>query len=328
MSSTAQREMTARPILLFVIGFGRSGTSALTRVLSLCGAALPKGLLGATGSNPRGYWEPRAAIYLNERILRRQGSDGYDVSLRLPEEAELDADAEAACIAKIRAYLGTLPTAPLVVIKEPKMTALTHLWFEAARQAGFDPAAVIAIRHPAEAIASLEKRSGRQLYVEASPELMSALWLRYTLLAERGSRGMPRVFVEYSNLLESWRREVKRISTAVAVDLDTGDENAIDEFLTSDLRHHRHRGPVAEPFGTDWVSVVYETLSAASRDQPWDEAELDRVFEAYRASERGFRAVFTDVHRYHNLTRMMPLPLVKLGLSTLALVHRRKETWA
>ncbi|MGE2727296.1 sulfotransferase family protein [Mycolicibacterium pulveris] len=313
---------------MFIIGFGRSGTSALTRVLSLCGAALPKGLLGATGSNPRGYWEPRAAIHLNEEILRRQGSDGYDVSLRSPGERILDADAEAACIAKIRAYLTTLPAAPLVVLKEPKMTALTDLWFEAARQAGFDVAVVIAIRHPAEVIASIGKRAGRQLYVSSSPELVSASWLRYTLLAERGSRGMPRVFVEYSNLLENWRREVKRISTALAIDLDACDEQTIDEFLTSDLRHHRHGGPVAEPFGTDWASVVYETLSAASRDEPWDEAELDRVFEAYRVSERGFRAVFTDVRRYHNLTRLMPLPLVKLGLSGLALVHRRRGTWA
>lgn len=324
---TANTEAVARPVLLFVLGFGRSGTSALTRVLSLCGAELPKGLLGATGSNPRGYWEPRAVIHLNEEILRRQGSDGYDVSLRLPDESSLDAETKATCIAKIRAYLATLPAAPLVVLKEPKTTALTDLWFEAARQEGFDTAGVIAIRHPAEVIASIEKRAGRQLYVESSPELVSASWLRYTLLAERATRGIPRVFVEYSNLLESWRREVKRISAALSVDFDIRDEGVVDEFLTPGLRHHRHRGPVVEPFGTDWMSVVYDALSAASRDQPWDKAELDRVFEAYRMCERGFRTVFTDVRRYHNLTRMMPLPFVKLGLSALALAHRRRGTW-
>ncbi|OBA71126.1 hypothetical protein A5633_23255 [Mycolicibacterium elephantis] len=328
MTSASEDGTVARPVLLFIIGFGRSGTSALTRVLSLCGAALPKGLLGATGSNPRGYWEPRAAIHLNEEILRRQGSDGYDVSLPLPGEGSLDAGARASAIAKIRAYLTTLPAAPLVVMKEPKTTALTDLWFEAARQAGFDTAVVIAVRHPAEVIASIGKRAGRQLYVKSSPELVSASWLRYTLLAERGSRDIPRVFVEYSNLLESWRREVKRISATLGVDLDIQDEDVVDEFLTSDLRHHRNRGPVAEPFGTDWVSVVYDALSAASRDQPWDQAELDRVFEEYRVCERGFRTVFTEVQRYHNLTRLMPLPLVKLGLSALALAHRRRETWA
>ena len=75
--------LPAKPVALFVLGFGRSGTSALTRVLSLCGAALPAGLLGATSENPRGCWEPRAAIHLNETILRRHGSSAYDLTLRM-----------------------------------------------------------------------------------------------------------------------------------------------------------------------------------------------------------------------------------------------------
>ena len=199
----------------------------------------------------------------------------------------------------------TLPDAPLVVIKEPKITALSGMWFEAARLAGFDIAAVIAVRHPQEVIASLTRRAARQHYVQASPELTSAWWLKYTLLAERDTRGVPRVFVEYANLLEDWRREVKRISAALEIDLDTRDEQAIEEFLTPDLRHHRHGGPVPEPFGTDWMSVVYEALGAAARDEPWDESALDRVFEAYRASEHGFRTAFEDFHRYLRVNRFM-----------------------
>ncbi|HNA50429.1 MAG TPA: sulfotransferase family protein, partial [Mycobacterium sp.] len=58
-----------RPTILFVLAMARSGTSALTRVLSLCGAALPAGMLGANKGNQRGYWEPRESIYLNLRIL-------------------------------------------------------------------------------------------------------------------------------------------------------------------------------------------------------------------------------------------------------------------
>ena len=54
-------------------------------------------------------------------------------------------------------FLTTLPAAPVVVIKEPKMTALSGMWFEAARLAGFHVATVIAVRHPHEATASLVK---------------------------------------------------------------------------------------------------------------------------------------------------------------------------
>ena len=325
---TASRRTASKPVALFVLGCGRSGTSALTRVLSLCGAALPAGLLGATAENPRGYWEPRAAIHLNQAILRRRGCSGYDVTLRIHEEGAFDAEENAADIAKIEAFLTTLPTAPVVVIKEPKLTAVSGIWFEAARRAGFHVATVIAVRHPQEVIGSLAKRAARQPYFRSSPELTSAGWLKDTLLAERYTRGVPRVFVEYANLLEDWRREVKRVSAALEIDLSTRDEGAVDEFLTTDLRHHRHRGAVPEPFGTDWMSVVYQTLSAAARDEPWDESALDRVFNAYRAIERGFRTAFEDSQRYLRADRFMLPSLVKLALEGLAIAHLRRGTWA
>lgn len=325
---TDSRRIATKPVALFVLGFGRSGTSALTRVLSLCGAALPAGLLGATSENPRGCWEPRAAIHLNETILRRHRSSGYDLSLRMQEDNASDTEQNAADVAKIKAFLTTLPKAPVVVIKEPKITTVSGLWFEAAGLAGFDVATVIAVRHPLEVVASLEKRAAGQHYVRSSAELVSAWWLKYTLLAERNTRGVPRVFVEYRNLLEDWRGEVKRISAALDIDLGAQDEGAIEEFLTTDLRHHRNGGAVPEPFGTDWMSVVYQAMGAAARDEPWDESALDRVFEVYRASEHGFRTALQDSHRYLRLNRFMPPALVKLALEALALTHRRTGTWA
>ena len=95
---------------------------------------------------------------LNEAILQRHRSSGYDPSLRLQEEG-FDANEKAACIDEIRSYLTTMPAAPLVVIKDPRITLLTDLWFEAARSAGFDVAVVIAVRHPQEVIESVAKRS-------------------------------------------------------------------------------------------------------------------------------------------------------------------------
>ncbi len=325
---TPSGRIAAKPVALFVLGFGRSGTSALTRVLSLCGAALPAGLLGATAENPRGFWEPRAAIHLNEAILRRHGSSGYDLTLRMQEEGAFDAEENAACIAKIRAYLTTLPAAPLVVIKEPKITAVSGIWFEAARLAGFDIAAVVAVRHPQEVIGSLERRAASQNYVQTSPELASAWWLKYTLLAEKTPAACRGCSSNTPTSSRTGAGKSKRISAALAIDLNTRDEGAIEEFLTPDLRHHRHCGPVAEPFGTDWISAVYEALGAAARDEPWDESALDRVFEAYRASEHGFRKAFEDSHRYRKLNRLMPPSLVKLALEVLAMAHRRTGTWA
>jgi len=293
--TTAQTGAAAHPVALFVLGMHRSGTSALTRALSLCGGALPTELFGPDAGNPRGYWESRAAVDLNDAILRRHGRTWYDPSLRLQEEGAFNADEKAACIAEIGEFLTTLPAAPLVIIKDPRITLLSGMWFEAARLAGFDIAAVIAVRHPQEVIASLAKRS------PASPEHLSALWLKYSLLTERHTRALPRVFVEYANLLDNWRQEITRISTALPIDLDTRDEGAIDEFLQQDLHRQRHRGPVTEPFGTDWISVVYETQCAAAREEPWDTSLLDRVFDAYRAGEHDFQTAFEDCRDHDHL---------------------------
>ncbi|GAA4535462.1 sulfotransferase family protein [Mycobacterium paraffinicum] len=313
-----------RPVVLFVLGTQRSGTSAITRVLSLCGGTLPAGMLGADAGNPRGNWEPRKAIVLNEAILHRNGSAWFDPSLRLQEDEAMTAEQKTACIAEISSYLKTMPAAPLVVIKDPRITILSDLWFESSCLAGRDVAAVIAVRHPHEVISSVAASW------KISPELSSALWLKYNLLAERHTRGIPRVFVEYTSLLEDWRREIKRISTALSIDLNTLEQDAIDEFLTPDLRRQRNRGSVTNRFGTDWISAVYDAECMAARDECPDEAMLDRIFESYRASERDFRSAVEDYRKLSGGVRSrifrpsVMKPLMELG----AMAHRRKGTWA
>src|SRR6202012_245137 len=93
---------------------------------------------------PRGYWEPRKALRLNNSILLRHGSGTYDPSLRLQEEGVLDAERKSAYIADISAYLATLPAAPLVIIKDLQITALSDVWCEGTGRAGCDIPVVIA----------------------------------------------------------------------------------------------------------------------------------------------------------------------------------------
>jgi hypothetical protein len=324
---TVSYEQTAgaavRPVALFVLGMPRSGTSALTRVLSLCGATLPAGMLGADSGNPRGYWEPRKALRLNNSILLRHGSGTYDPSLRLQEEGALDDGQKAVYIAEISAYLATLPAAPLVIIKDLQITALSDVWFEATRLAGFDIAIVIAVRQPQEVVASLAK------LMRAQPQLSSALWLKYNLLAERQTRGMRRVFVEYANLLANWLPEIERISAALSIDLSARDEAAIEEFLKPDLRRQRDCGSLPELGGTDWISETYQTLHAAARDELMDESALDRVFSAYRATEHDFRTAFDDYrHHSNNVLVRMSRPFVWKLMEGVALANRRRGTWA
>jgi hypothetical protein len=294
--------------------------------MSLCGGALPAGLRGPDSHNLRGYWEPRATLGFNEAVLRRHGSAAFDPSARALEDSAFAAEERATCIAEIVAFLTELPVAPFIVIKDPFITVLSGLWFEAAHVAGFDVATVIAVRHPQEVVAS-QAAAGPM-----SPELSSAVWLKANLLAERHTRGLPRVFVAYTNLLDDWRREIARISKTLEIDLSSRDEGEIEKFLTSDLQHQRHRGPVTDRFGTDWVSAVYEAMQAAARDEPLDMSALDRIFEGYRECEHDFRTAFENYQallalggnlQYANNSM---LRLKKLAIGIVAMVHRRKDS--
>ncbi|MGV0607690.1 sulfotransferase family protein [Mycolicibacterium sp. XJ1904] len=291
-------------------------------MLSLCGATLPSGLVGANSANPLGYWEPRATHRLNFAILRRHGSEWFDPTLRLQEEGAFSAEEKASSIAEISAFFSELRTAPLVVIKDLHITALSDMWFEAARLSGFDVAAVITVRHPQEVAASLAAFNG------ASPELATALWLKSNLLAERNSRALRRVFVEYTSLLDNWRKEVKRISAALSIDLNVRDECAIDEFLKPDLHRQRQTGPVKTPFATGWVSRVYDELCAAGRDESSDQSVLDRIFDEYRDNEYGFRTAVDDFRRLHRFNWLVRPSAVNLIYEALAIAHRRRGPWA
>jgi hypothetical protein len=305
------------PIIVFIFGMGRSGTSALARALSLCGGVLPATLLGANDGNPKGHWEPLDALHLNEEFLQRHGSTWFDPTLRLQNEVLLSSAERDAYLDQIKAFLRELPPAPLHVIKEPRITALSDFWFDAARQMGFSLAAAVPVRHPDEVSASLAAR------YRISSELATALWLKYNLLAERHSRGLPRVFIEYSNLLVDWRAEVARIEAALSIDLSVRDEAALDDFLSPDLQRQGHGARIAEVFGERWTSRVYAALSAAARDEPPDTNALDAIFDSYRACEHAFRVSLDEFQTRFAPAAATARPIVTRMINRLRAAARR-----
>ncbi|CKG91922.1 sulfotransferase family protein [Mycolicibacterium smegmatis] len=313
-----------RPVILFVLGMGRSGSSALTRVLSLCGAALPTKMMGADKSNPRGYWEPRESLLLNRSILDRHGSAWWDPTLRLTEEEQYVGKERAACMAKIEPFIAKLPKSDVVVVKDLQIVVLYDMWFEAARAAGYDIAVVIPVRHPGEVASSLAAAA------KAPPELTAGLWLKGNLLSERHTRDVPRVVVDYPNMIDDWRREVKRVSTALNVDLTPPDEQAVDDFLAPSLRRQRSEKPVIDRFGTDWLSTVYAVLRAAGRDEPIDTDTLDRVYEQFRVAEHDFRVMNEGNRHFQDglLNKLVKPAVVRPILEVVAMAHRRRGTWA
>lgn len=259
---------------IFIIGMHRSGTSAFARVLSLCGAALPLRVMPANYGNPSGYWEPQDAVDLNELYLRACSSSWSDTSFarQLGPHGTLVDDAFVALIADFF-ETGFEPHGP-IVLKEPRITALSSHWLTAARRHGLMVKVVHVFRHPLDVAASLAERDGMER------DHAFALWLKYNLVGELEARGTPRVFVSYEELMRDWRSAIGRCVDQLALDLALGGEAqaAVAVFLSPQLRHHdtARAGDFGDSPLAGRVQRLYDILQRAAAGDV-DTAALDAL---------------------------------------------------
>ena len=196
----------------------------------------------------------------------------------------LHAVEKALLIERIQQFFLKSATGKPIVIKEPRITALSDYWFEAAKSVGLNVKIVIPVRHPNEVTASLIARD------KLSIELASTLYVKYNLLAERVSRIFPRVFVGYANLLENWRREIGRVSASLTLELDDRDQNEIDAFLSRELHRQIDDGEPADwVFGTNWMSSTHRVLVAAANGAQCDSDTLENIYSVFSSLDSTFR---------------------------------------
>ncbi|TAK39183.1 MAG: glycosyltransferase [Lysobacteraceae bacterium] len=219
---------------LLVLGMHRSGTSALARVLQLCGADIGSRILGESAGNEGGHWEDAFAVELHERLLASRGTR-WDEALGLPADWHADAAAGQAR-RDIGAYLsGNRARHPLWAVKDPRLSLFADLWIDAARDEGQSLGAVLVLRHPLEVAKSLAARDG------IAPARGLVLWLEYTLAAVAALERVPNTLLTYGQLLEDWRACVERIRQlpgGAHLRVDDAAARQVEAFLDGKLRHH------------------------------------------------------------------------------------------
>jgi hypothetical protein len=261
---------------ILVLGMHRSGTSALSRVVNLLGAAGPARPISPGPDNPRGFWEPETVVLLNDEVLTAGGSSWADWTRSDAER--LAPAALAAFRPRMEAILDAeYGTAPLFVLKDPRLSRLLPLWQPALSALGAVPCALIALRHPAAVARSLATRNG------LPPELSTLLWLRHVLDAERLTRGMARDFVSYDALLADWRGTIARAGARLGLDWPVGIGSAAENiagFLDETLRHAPAEEVVlSSAYAEVWTRHAWQALRALEQSGAADASltALDRV---------------------------------------------------
>jgi hypothetical protein len=244
---------------VIVLGMHRSGTSALTRVVSLLGLHVgeDESLVEATDDNPAGHWEIEALSLFNEDLLLELGG-----RWSAPPDATTD---DVAAMAQ--GELGTRGAALLdqafsgrpFVWKDPRLCLLLPFWREVLDE---EPVVVWSVRNPLEIAQSLAGRD------EMLPSYSLALWERYARRSLLDAGDLPGYLVDYARLLDApgqvWTDLDKFLD---AHDVERGAVASADEverFVDTSL--HRQRRTDAE-FRADASSeqaALWELLGSAS----------------------------------------------------------------
>ncbi|MDP2619537.1 MAG: hypothetical protein Q8P46_05100 [Hyphomicrobiales bacterium] len=266
-----------RRVCVLVLGMHRSGTSALTRILSISGARLPADLMGAARGNEAGHWESNALVQLHDGLLAELGSSWSD--WRALDLARVRSQRRNEIKAEISNVLNSeYPDQSLFVVKDPRICRFASLFLEALDDAGIDACIALPIRNPLEVIESLERRDGM---ARADAAL---LWLRHVLDADAATRSANRAFVSYASLLADWRTALETMTERTGADWPyEADDIApqIDGFLAPAQRHHARstEDVLLDPLLKDWVGDAYSALLVLERN-PLSKAalaELDRI---------------------------------------------------
>ncbi|MFH1216156.1 MAG: sulfotransferase, partial [Pseudomonadota bacterium] len=219
---------------LIVLGMHRSGTSCVSRLLNMMGAYFaPEGMImSPQEDNPKGFWERKDVMDLNDEILRLGGGAWDQISgldfCGLSDEQRLGISR------KVQQILIGLDAHRPWCIKDPRMCLTFPFW----RSLLEVPVVVFVYRNPIQVARSLEKRNGIPLHVGI------ALWEHYLVSALNNTHGIPRIIIRYEDVLESPLEEVVKLGEYLQVEGVSGlrcpTEKEVTAFVTKDLFHACH----------------------------------------------------------------------------------------
>jgi hypothetical protein len=247
--------------LLLVVGIGRSGTSVMTGVLGQLGWYVPQPEVQADDTNPRGFGEPRWVVDFHTELQKLARVSNMD-SRPGAFDAMREITANRVANRRLRAWLKEqFAQAEHVVVKDPRIVWFLPMWQQCARDLGVDTSFATMLRYPTEVLTSARTWYG-QWQNDAS---RAASWLNVMLHTEQLTRGAPRAFVRYDDVLSSWEPQVARIAAPLRaewmVDAVATSRDAISSFVDPSLRRSQ----------VGWDEVAVPARLRERVEKAWDQ---------------------------------------------------------
>jgi hypothetical protein len=309
----------SRSRAIFVVGAGRSGTSAITRGLQALGVELGDNLKAPTDKNPTGFFEDRDLLRIAKRVRSELGLRTESISLIDPPEwskAEIGVLADEA-VATIQERFVQYP---LWGFKYAQTLRMLPFWETVAERAGIDLNFVVAARNPlsvAQSRSKLDPLRGVQ-------EKTDLEWLVNVVPYFRRMAAHRFVVVEYDLLMEDPRTQLARMAERLSIPMDAAaqrnTEVFVNEFLKPGMRHTRFmdedlaQDRKLNPLVRDayrWLRRLATDEAAADNGELWlDWSRIESQLDAHAPALRHLDYLESELRS----RRAGPLGLIKAKL--------------
>ncbi|MEX0750099.1 MAG: sulfotransferase [Dehalococcoidia bacterium] len=208
--------------MIIISGCGRSGTSAVARLLYDSGVSVGRDLIPPDEGNAEGYYEERAVVELNDEIVQTAGLGAFF--------ATASREHMLACARPLVERMRELAAEATPAWKDPRFCWTLEAWLDAFDAA---PRVVVCLRNPSEVIASTMRYFGMSNDDEGR-RAVAHVWRSENerLLAIIQAHALEATCVEYDDLLADPAAVAARLAAFIGQPLRAAGVRA-------DLRHHR-----------------------------------------------------------------------------------------
>ena len=285
-----------------ILGMHRSGTSSVTRAVSLLGFYLGSEakLMGPGVDNPEKFWEHTEICGLQERLLQ-QLNRRWDTPLPLPEGWQ-----QTEMVRPFREELKQLVASdfaehPSWAWKDPRSCLLMPLWRDILAELQVDLRCVFVVRSPVEVTNSLAKRD------PISVNHAMGVWFNYCITALKDTIDVPTAFLSYDRFIASSEAELRRCADILNLDWPDDEETlheSMQAFIRPELRHNRSTQAdlteVPPP-----ARKLYKTLAAACTQAAPQGSRFEREIGELAADFHAYAGFFED--HWQDPTRPSPI---------------------
>jgi hypothetical protein len=184
---------------IIVLGMHRSGTSMVSNTLSLLKINLGKNMIGLAEDNPRGHFENKWFVKMNDKILALAGGTweippSRDEILKLKQNKQLMSEIENLIRSQEDEVWGW---------KDPRTVLTLELYLPFLK----NPYFIICQRDKTSISKSLNKRNGFQ--IKKGLELSELYLTELKLLSKK--RSIPKLKLNYEDFFKSELKEINKI---------------------------------------------------------------------------------------------------------------------